>query len=75
MKIKPNDYVGKAIFITATNTNVGKTYASEVFLKYFAKQGLKVGYFKAIETGVENNSPFDGVKMFELAKELNPDFS
>ena len=31
MKINPQDYIGKAIFITATNTNVGKTFASEVF--------------------------------------------
>ena len=55
MKINPQDYIGKAIFITATNTNVGKTFASEVFLKYFAKNGLKVGYFKPIETGVIAN--------------------
>lgn len=33
MKINPQDYIGKAIFITATNTNVGKTFASEVFLQ------------------------------------------
>ena len=38
MKINPQDYIGKAIFITATNTNVGaKHLVSEVFLKYFAK--------------------------------------
>ena len=74
MKITPQDYIGKAIFITATNTNVGKTFASEVFLKYFAKNGLKVGYFKPIETGVIDNSPLDGLKMFELVKKLNPNF-
>ena len=74
MKINPQDYIGKAIFITATNTNVGKTFASEVFLKYFAKNGLKVGYFKPIETGVIDNSPLDGLKMFELVKKLNPNF-
>ena len=74
MKINHQDYIGKTIFITATNTNVGKTFASEVFLKYFAKQGLKVGYFKPIETGVLNNSPLDGMKMFELVKKLNPNF-
>ena len=43
MKINPKDYLGKAIFITATNTNVGKTYACEKFLNYFANAGLKVG--------------------------------
>lgn len=74
MKINPKDYLGKAIFITATNTNVGKTYACEKFLNYFANAGLKVGYFKPIETGVENNTPLDGTKMLDLAKKLNTDF-
>ena len=60
-------------FITATNTNVGKTKASEVFLKKFANTGKKVGYFKPIETGVINE-PLDGSLMFDLAKSLNKQF-
>lgn len=63
----------KQIFITATNTDVGKTYAAELFLKYYAKKGLKVGYFKPFETGVVDY-PLDGMKMLTLTKELNPDF-
>lgn len=74
MKINPEEYIGKSIFITATNTNVGKTYACEKFLNHFAKAGLRVGYFKPIETGVENNTPLDGSKMLNLVKKLNPDF-
>jgi dethiobiotin synthetase len=61
------------IFITATNTDVGKSYACEKFLKYYAKQGLKVGYFKPIETGVAPVPP-DGNKLLNLVKELNKDF-
>lgn len=61
------------LFITATNTDVGKTYASELFLKYYAKKGLKVGYFKPLETGVET-LPIDGNKMLNLTQKLNPDF-
>ena len=61
-------------FITATNTDVGKTYASEVFLKKFTKQGQKVGYFKPIETGVENK-PLDGTKLLTLTQKLNPEFN
>ena len=60
-------------FITATNTNVGKTKACEVFLKEFSSKNKKVGYFKPIETGVLNN-PEDGTIMFELTKSLNKDF-
>ncbi len=64
----------KSIFVTATNTDVGKTYACEQFLKYYSKKGLKVGYFKPIETGVKEN-PVDGSKMLKLVKELNPSFN
>ena len=68
-----NYYLNKSIFITATNTNIGKTYASEKFLKYFSKLGLKVGYFKPFETGVVA-FPEDGKKMLDLTKQLNPLF-
>ena len=64
----------KSLFITATNTNVGKTYVSKKILLHFAKQGLKVGYFKPFETGVIN-LPEDGSSMLELVKKLNPLFS
>lgn len=61
-------------FITATNTDIGKSYASEVFLKKLAKKGKKVGYFKPIETGVINY-PLDGTKLLKITKQLNPSFS
>jgi dethiobiotin synthetase len=63
----------QSIFITATNTDVGKTYAAGKFLQKFAREGKRVGYFKPIETGV-SDIPLDGSKMLELAKSLNPDF-
>lgn len=69
-----NYYKNKSIFISATNTDVGKTYASEKFLRYFAAKGLKVGYFKPCETGVIKQ-PLDGSKMLKLTKELNKDFT
>ncbi|MBI3873498.1 MAG: dethiobiotin synthase [Arcobacter sp.] len=61
-------------FITATNTNVGKTTASEFFLNQFSKENKKVGYFKPIETGVKH-MPEDGNKMLMLAQKLNPNFT
>ncbi len=73
MKKKITYYKNKCIFISATNTDVGKTYASEKFLRFFAKNGLKVGYFKPFETGVIT-APLDGTKMLSLTKELNPLF-
>ncbi|OCM00014.1 ATP-dependent dethiobiotin synthetase BioD [Aliarcobacter thereius] len=75
MNINSKQYIGKAIFVTATNTDVGKTYACEKLLNFFAKEGLKVGYFKPIETGVIDNQPFDGTKLFRLACSLNNNYN
>ncbi|MGB5791709.1 dethiobiotin synthase [Poseidonibacter sp.] len=74
MKKEITYYKNKSIFITATNTDVGKTYAAEKFLRFFANKGFKVGYFKPFETGVET-SPLDGTKMLDITKELNPLFT
>ena len=74
MKKELNYYMNKSLFISATNTDIGKTYACEKFLRYFAKAGLKVGYFKPFETGVVD-FPLDGSKMLELVKKLNPSFN
>ncbi len=66
----------KVFFVTATNTDVGKTFACIRLLRKFTKKGYKVGYFKPIETGVQDE-PHDGAKLLEVAKSLNPlfDFS
>jgi dethiobiotin synthetase len=65
--------IKKIYFITATNTDIGKTKASEIFLKKYSKDGFRVGYFKPIETGVEDK-PLDGTKMLNLTKSLNENF-
>jgi dethiobiotin synthetase len=64
----------KIYFITATNTDVGKSYACEVLLKKFAKKNKKVGYFKPIETGV-TTTPLDGEKLLKVAQSLNQNFN
>lgn len=63
----------KILFVSATNTDVGKTYACGKLLKHYAKKGFKVGYFKPFETGVVD-VPLDGTKMLNLVKTLNPSF-
>lgn len=73
--IKDKDYyLNKSLFITATNTDVGKTYACKKFAKALSKLGLKVGYFKPFETGVVDE-PVDGASMLKLIKELNKDYN
>ncbi len=61
----------KRIFVTATNTNIGKTYTTKLLLKEFALRGFKVGVIKPIETAVVDY-PLDGEELLECVKELNP---
>jgi len=62
----------KRIFITATNTDIGKSYVTKLLLKEFASRGLSVGVIKPIETGVVNGYAQDGEELLECVKELNP---
>ena len=53
----------KRIFVTATNTDIGKTYTTKLLLKEFASRDLRVGVIKLIETGVDKKA-FDGEELF-----------
>jgi dethiobiotin synthetase len=64
--------LAKRIFITATNTDIGKTYTTKLLLQEFAKQELRVGVIKPIETGVVNGVYPDGDALLELLKQVNP---
>ena len=65
--------MSKRIFITATNTDIGKTYTSKLILKEFASRGLRVGAIKLIETGVEGFAP-DAQALLACVQELNAEF-
>jgi len=60
------------IFVTATNTNIGKTYTTVALMKEAAKQGLSPAAFKPIETGVLNGKPADGTILLKTMHQLNP---
>ena len=62
----------KKIFITATNTDIGKTYTTQKLLRALAKKGLRVGTLKPIETGVIA-TPLDGALHLQTLQKLNPD--
>jgi dethiobiotin synthetase len=63
--------LSKRIFITATNTNIGKTHTSKLLIEAFTKLGMRVGVYKPIETGV-TTLPNDGNALFETALFHNP---
>ena len=59
------------IFISATNTNEGKTHSTLKLIEAFSSLGYKVGVMKPVETGVKKY-PEDGKILFETAKKYNP---
>ena len=59
------------IFVTATNTGVGKTHTTLQLLDIAKEAGLRPGVIKPIETGVLG-SPVDGSKLLSKCQELNP---
>jgi len=63
----------RTLFITATGTNVGKTHTTLRLIEAYAKNGLKVGVFKPIETGVINE-PQDAKTLLEACQKYNPYF-
>jgi len=64
----------KMLFVTATNTNVGKTYTTIKLIESFSKQGILVGVCKPIETGVITE-PLDAKQLLETVQKYNPNFS
>jgi len=67
--------MAKRIFITATNTDVGKTFTTKLILKEFASRGMRVGVIKPIETGVVDGYAPDGEELLACVKELNSEFN
>ncbi|NPA03424.1 MAG: dethiobiotin synthase [Epsilonproteobacteria bacterium] len=61
--------MGKKLFITATNTNVGKTYTTLELFKIALKKGLKPLAIKPIETG---EICADGLQLLEECKKIDP---
>ena len=61
------------LFITATDTNVGKTHTTQQLIALAAKSGLRPGVCKPIETGVEEE-PYDGAKLLKTCQRYNEAF-
>ena len=48
--------MSKNIFITATGTDIGKTYVSALIVKKMRESGFDCGYFKPVLSGVEEKN-------------------
>lgn len=66
--------MSKRIFVSATNTNIGKTYTSKLLIQGLSRLGYRVGVYKPIETGVAS-LPYDGDELYQCALSFNPGLS
>lgn len=64
----------KQLFITATGTNVGKTYTTIALVELFAKRGVAVGVCKPVETGVIDDNAQDATALLGTVQRLNKSF-
>ena len=66
----------RGIFVTGTDTGVGKTYVAAGIAKEFRSQGVNVGVMKPVETGCRTRSgvlfPVDAVRLTEAAGARDP---
>jgi len=63
-----------SLFVTATNTNIGKTYATLRLIEALAKQGVRPGVYKPVETGV-TDTPEDASRLLRACQKVNDAFS
>jgi dethiobiotin synthetase len=66
----------KGIFVTGTDTGVGKTFISCIIAKALKKEGVNVGVMKPIETGCKKRKDFllpsDGISLKKSADVKDP---
>jgi len=63
----------RSLFVTATNTEVGKTHTTLKLIDAIARRGLRPGVYKPIETGVTDTPP-DATALLEACKRVNDAF-
>jgi len=63
----------RSLFITATGTNVGKTYTTLQLVEALAGRGIRPGVYKPVETGVTGEAP-DASALLQACSRVNPAF-
>ena len=65
--------MAKSIFITATGTDIGKTYTSALIVKNIKDEGFNIGYYKALLSGSDDIKDSDAWYVKEKAN-LNDNY-
>jgi dethiobiotin synthetase len=73
-KQQAHDSVPRGIFVTGTDTGVGKTLVTAALVRCLTQRGIDVGVMKPIETGVSRstNAQSDGARLRRAAGSLDP---
>ena len=74
IKMKSSDSSPRGIFITATDTGVGKTLVTSALVTHLTQRGIDVGVMKPVETGVSrsNKAQSDGARLRRAAGSHDP---
>ena len=69
-----HDFSPGGIFITATDTGVGKTLVTSALVAYLTQRGIDVGVMKPVETGVSQSTKAqsDGARLRRAAGSHDP---
>ncbi|PAF43324.1 dethiobiotin synthase [Helicobacter sp. 11S03491-1] len=62
----------KSLFISATNTNIGKTYTAHFLSDYFNQKGIKTLIAKPIETGNDGSGILDCEAHLNKGRQILP---
>ncbi len=73
-KRKSTNSSSRGIFITATDTGVGKTLVTSALVAHLTQQGVDIGVMKPIETGVSRSTKAqaDGARLRKAAGSHDP---
>ena len=73
-KRKTSNFSSRGIFITATDTGVGKTLVTSALVAHLRQQGIDIGVMKPIETGVSRSTKAqsDGARLRRVAGSHDP---
>lgn len=74
IKMKSSNSSPRGIFITSTDTGVGKTLVTAALVAHLRQRGIDIGVMKPIETGVSrsNKAQSDGVRLRRTAGRHDP---
>ena len=67
--------MNKSIFITGTDTDIGKTFVSVGLCLALENKGLKVGYFKPFQSGAKNGVAPDVEELKKYSNSINTLYS